>query len=180
MKGVVFTLMGELVEEKFGLDVWDALIDETRPASAGAYTTVATYPDAELFAYVGCLSARTGVPPSELTRNFGVFMLHRFAGMHPEFFSEHTARSFLMSVHDVIHAEVRKLHSDVLLPNFTYLEPGDGRLQMRYESQRRLCHLAEGLIDGTAGHFSTPIAIRHDVCMHLGADHCLLDLTFGD
>jgi hypothetical protein len=36
MKGIIFTVFNKLVEEKFGLQVWDQLIQATKPASEGA------------------------------------------------------------------------------------------------------------------------------------------------
>ncbi len=179
MKGIVFNLLNELVEEQFGMDVWDDLIEETAPHSDGIYTSVEIYPDEELLAYVAAIARHTGADEADVVRLFGRFMLGRFAEMHPEFFSGHTLKSFLKSVHDVIHVEVRKLHPDVVLPEFTYEEPADDQLTMHYHSPRALCYLAEGLIDGAAKHFDTPVTIEHPVCMHQGADHCDLMLSFG-
>lgn len=179
MKGIVFNILGDLVEENFGLDVWDDLIDATAPASRGIYTSVELYPDAELLAYVDAIAERTGAAPADVVRMFGNYMLKRFAEIHPEFFDGHTIKSFLQSVHDVIHVEVEKLHPDVILPNFTYEDPADDALVMHYHSPRKLCHLAEGLIEGSGRHFGTAVDIQHDVCMHDGADYCTLVLGFG-
>lgn len=180
MKGIVFNMLNDLVEEKFGMDTWDDLIDATAPASRGIYTSVELYPDEELLAYVGAISAHTGAAPADVVRMFGDYMLGRFAEIHPEFFEGHTIKSFLQSVHDVIHVEVEKLHPDVVLPNFTYEDPADDALVMHYHSPRELCHLAEGLIQGCGRHFDVHVALEHDVCMHDGADHCVLALRFSD
>ena len=179
MKGIVFNLLNDLVEEQFGMDVWDELIETTAPASQGVYTSVEVYPDGELLAYVGAIAQHTGKDIDDVVRLFGKYMLSRFASIHPEFFSGHTIKSFLKSVHDVIHVEVRKLHPDVVLPEFTYEEPAEDRLIMHYRSPRSLCHLAEGLIDGTSEHFGVDLTLNHPVCMHDGADRCVLELEFG-
>ena len=179
MKGIVYNLLNEFVEESFGLDTWDELIEVTTPASNGVYTSVELYPDSELLAYVGAISERTGTAPAEVVRLFGQYMLSRFAGIHPEFFEGHTIKSFLKSVHDVIHVEVEKLHPDVMLPNFTYEDPDEDRLVMHYHSPRKLCHLAEGLIAGCSQHFGVEVELSHDTCMHDGAEHCVLALRFG-
>ena len=178
MKGIVFNLLNDLVEEQFGMDLWDELIEETRPASRGSYTSVEIYPDEELLAYVGAISRHTGASVDDVVRRFGKYMLGRFAGIHPEFFAGHSIKSFLKSVHDVIHVEVRKLHPDVVLPSFTYEDPADDRLVMHYHSPRLLCRLAEGLIDGVSEHFGVGVTLDHSVCMHQGADHCELGLSF--
>jgi predicted hydrocarbon binding protein len=180
MKGIVFNLLNDLVEQEFGIDVWDDMIDVTAPESQAIYTSVEVYPDEELLAYVSTLAQRTGVGAGDVLRAFGKYMLARFALIHPEFFQGHTAKSFLKSVHDVIHVEVRKLHPDVVLPDFEYESPANNQLVMKYHSPRALCHLAEGLIGGTGEHFGVDIALDHSACMHDGADQCVLSLTFGE
>ena len=43
MKGIVFTEFFELVEDKFGLEVVQQIIDECKLESEGIYTSVGTY-----------------------------------------------------------------------------------------------------------------------------------------
>lgn len=179
MKGMVFTMLGEMVEERFGIDTWDDLIDITEPASGGAYVATDVYPDQELIAYVTAMSERFDVPARDLVFAFGEYLLERFVGIHPEFFEGHTAKSFLKSVHDVIHVEVRKLHPDVILPEFDYEDEARDALVMLYRSPRELCALAEGLIAGAGKQFGEAIDCTHSVCMHTGSDHCRLELSFA-
>ena len=180
MKGMVFNMLNDMVEERFGMDAWDQLLDETQPESGGIYTSVEVYPDTEIVAYVVAISGMIDKPIPEVLHAFGHYMMGRFAGIHPEFFEGHTAKSFLKSVHDVIHVEVRKLHPDVILPEFTYEEPADDKLVMHYHSPRQMCHLAEGLIDAAGDHFGVEIKREHPVCMHNGADHCRIELSFAE
>lgn len=180
MKGMVFTMLNDMVESEFGIETWDALLAATQPASGGIYTSVEVYPDEELLAYVAALSAKLDVPARELVFAFGKYLLTRFAEAHGELFAGHDARSFLKSIDEQIHVEVRKLHPGVILPEFSYEDRDAGGLVMHYHSPRQLCHLAEGLIAGTAEHFNTPIDIEHAVCMHDGAGHCELSLRFGE
>ena len=179
MKGVVFNIFSDLVTDTFGWEVWDQLIESTQPASDAIYTSAEVYPDEELVAYVTALSNITGTEAPDLIRAFGKYMMHKFKGIHPEFLDGQTAKSFLASVHDVIHVEVKKLHPDSLLPTFEYEDTGENSLTMIYSSERKLCHLAEGLVQGVSEVFGQPISIRHPVCMHDGADHCRLELSFG-
>lgn len=179
MKGIVFNIFTDLVTDNFGLDVWDQLIDQTNPESDAIYTSAAVYPDEELVAYVTALSTITGAAAPDLIRTFGTYMMHKFKTIHPEFLEGQTAKSFLESVHDVIHVEVKKLHPDTLLPTFEYEHPDDGGLVMIYSSPRKLCPLAEGLILGAAEVFGEKVEIDHTQCLHEGADSCRLELSFG-
>lgn len=179
MKGVVFNIFSDLVSDKFGLETWDTLIERTQPGSAAIYTSAEVYPDEELVAYVTTLSEITGTAAPDLIRAFGQYMMHKFKALHPEFFEDHNAKSFLKSVHDVIHVEVKKLHPDSLLPTFEYECDGDDELTMIYSSPRKLCHLAEGLVGGASEIFEQPISISHSACMHDGAEKCRMELKFG-
>lgn len=179
MKGIVFNIFSDLVTDNFGLDTWDRLIEQTSPSSDAVYTSTEVYADEELVAYVTELSAITGAAAPDLIRTFGTYMMHRFKTIHPEFLEGHTARSFLESVHDVIHVEVKKLHPDTLLPTFEYQSKGENQLTMIYSSPRKLCHLAEGLIVGTAELFNEAIDLHQSKCMHEGAEKCHLELDFG-
>ncbi len=179
MKGIVFNIFADLVTDNFGMEVWDSLIQETSPASGAVYTSGEVYPDGELIAYVTALSGITGAAPADLVRTFGTYTMHKFYKLHPEFMAEHTAKSFLQSVHDVVHVEVKKLHPDTLLPEFAYESTGDKQLTMLYCSPRKLCHLAEGLIVGTGEIFDEQIDLVHAECMHQGAAQCRLELDFA-
>ncbi|MEO1245675.1 MAG: heme NO-binding domain-containing protein [Pseudomonadota bacterium] len=179
MKGIVFNIFSDLVTDTFGWETWDQLIESTQPESEAIYTSAEVYPDEELVAYVTALSKITGAEAPDLVRAFGKYMMHKFKTIHPEFLEKHTAKSFLASVHDVIHVEVKKLHPDSLLPTFEYEDADEDALTMIYTSERKLCHLAEGLVQGVSEVFDQPITIKHPVCMHEGAEKCRLELNFG-
>ena len=179
MKGIIFTEFNQLVEDTWGLETWEKLLDDVNPPSGGAYTSGDTYPDAELFSLVGAPSKTVKTPVPDLVRAFGAYLTPRLVKRYPVFVKNKTPKQFLQSVHDVIHVEVKKLYPEAVLPTFTYENPGKDRLVMIYRSQRKLCALAEGLIEGTAKHFGVAIDLEHPRCLHKGDDHCRLELHFG-
>lgn len=161
MKGVIFTTFNEMIENQFGLGMWDDLIDRVDPASGGAYTAVDTYDDAELVALVKELSAQTQTPLPDLLFAFGQYAFKPLADSYPAAIRpDMDAKEFLQSVHDVIHVEVKKLYPDAVLPTFTYEDPAPDRLVMIYDSVRKMCPLAQGLIQGAAHHFGVTIEIN--------------------
>ncbi|MFK7794974.1 MAG: heme NO-binding domain-containing protein [Gammaproteobacteria bacterium] len=55
MKGVVFTKFFDMVEDRFGYQVVDNIINNSNVKSGGAYTSVGTYDHLELLSLVGSL-----------------------------------------------------------------------------------------------------------------------------
>ena len=50
---------------------------------------------------------------------------------------------------------------------------------MGYRSKRKLCALAEGMIDGAAGYYAQVVTIEQPLCMNRGDDKCELVCTFS-
>ncbi|MFK7733304.1 MAG: heme NO-binding domain-containing protein, partial [Pseudomonadales bacterium] len=135
----------------------------------------------ELFALVTAAEKATGIPAKELVHKFGVYMLPHFVTNYPIFFEGQTSlKEFLLTVDEVIHVEVRKLYPDAGLPEFAYENREDNELVMLYSSPRKLCALAEGLIEGSAKHFKQTCLIKHDICMHNDSDHCRFELQISE
>lgn len=175
MKGIVFTMLQDMVEEKFGLDTWEAILEKANPESGGVYTAAESYPDQELFALAAAANELSGIPLPNIIKSFGEYSLAYFAEHYSVFFEGKDAKAFLKSVEDVIHVEVRKLYPNAGLPTFEYEDPAEDKLIMHYRSPRRLFDFAEGLISGTAKHYGITIDInRHPP----NDDCCTYELQF--
>ncbi|MBQ0755984.1 MAG: heme NO-binding domain-containing protein [Amphritea sp.] len=177
MKGVIFNILEELVEQRCGMQAWNNILSEL--GNAGIYTAGKSYPDEDLMVLVGAVSAKLEMPDSEVIGMFGEYMFSQLADRYPIFIEqENTLRGFLKSVDEVIHVEVRKLYENPNLPSFNCIDTDDQTLLMEYRSPRQLCILAEGLIRGAAQHYKTTITLEHPRCMHKGHDHCDLIIRF--
>ncbi|MFK7818671.1 MAG: heme NO-binding domain-containing protein [Planctomycetaceae bacterium] len=177
MKGIAFTLFSELVESVFGLATWDKVLRTT--GDDGVFTTAGNYADERMMKLVGSLSEHTGLASNALIRTFGEFMFGGFVRTYPSFFErEQTAKQLLKSVDSIIHVEVKKLFPNAILPRFDYEDPSENELVMIYRSERKMCVLAEGLFNGAAKHFRTPVEYKQTKCLLTGDDHCRFELTF--
>jgi hypothetical protein len=109
---------------------------------------------------------------------FGRNALPLFAGRYPLLFEPHEcARSFVLTLNDIIHPEVRKLYPGADVPEFDF-ELRDELLVMRYQSPRKLCSFAEGLLLGAADHYGERLTFAQPSCMKRGDSRCVLELTF--
>lgn len=164
MKGVIFNLLEEAVVAEHGLLAWESLLDMA--GLDGAYTSLGSYPDSEVVGLVNAASTALGIPPGEVLRWFGrSAMPTLFERYTPLFTPHHSAQSFVASVNDIIHPEVRKLYAGAACPRFHFHDLDDGRMGIAYNSPRQMCWLAHGFIEGAADHFGDTAEIEHLSCM---------------
>ena len=160
MKGVVFTELLDLVEDKFGYDTVDEIIEKVGSENQGAYTSIGTYDFAELVQLVSALSESVDVPINHLINAFGHHLFQTFTNGYEDMLSRFdNAFDLLENVETFIHIEVRKLYPDAELPTFSYEHPADDELVINYRSERPLADLCEGLIQACVTHFGQPITI---------------------
>lgn len=173
MKGIIFNVLEEAVGDRFGPEAWTDLVDAA--GVSGAYTSLGSYPDEEILDLVKTAAGITGDSESAVLRWFGQAALPILARRYGALFERHgSARSFVLSVNDIIHPEVRKLYAGAACPHFRFRDADDGALLIGYESPRGLCHLAQGFIEGAALWYGETVEVTHLDCMHSGAPRCRL------
>lgn len=177
MKGIVFALLQQVVTEEYGEGTWDALLEAA--SLEGAYTAVGTYPDDELFRLVGAASETLGLAPDDIVAWFGRNAMPLLHARYPQMFEGHTSvRSFVLTLNDVIHPEVRKLFPGAYVPEFEFDDSRPDGIDISYSSHRRLCSFAEGLIKGAADRYGEIVEVVHVKCMKKGDHKCVLSCTF--
>jgi hypothetical protein len=177
MKGIVFNLLEEAVSADFGDATWDRLLDEA--GLDGAYTSLGSYDDAEIVKLVDVASKALQIPPQDVLRWFGRRAMPLLVGRYPGFFAGHEgARGFLLTLNSLIHPEVRKLYPGATPPVFDFDTSDSEQLVIGYNSQRKLCALAEGFMQGAAEHYKEQAAVTQSQCMHDGADKCVFHVRF--
>lgn len=171
MKGIVFNLLAEAVANKYGEDAWDGLL--AAAGLEGAYTSLGSYPDAEMIRLVEPAAAVLDCSGADVLRWFGRAAMPLLATRYGGFFEGHrSARDFVSSVNDIIHPEVRKLYAGAGCPQFVFADDPDGRLLIGYSLPRKLCHLAHGLVEGAADRFGETVELEHVACMLDGSPTC--------
>ncbi len=181
MKGVIFNLFEGFVSEGWGEEAYEALLDACPLHTQEPFVGPGTYPDADMIALVTKACERFEVTAPDALRAFGTYCFPQLASKFPKFVQGYDhPKAFLMSVHDIIHVEVRKLFKDAVTPSFVYQDPAPDRLVIEYRSERKLCYLMEGLLDGVSDHFSVAIDRVQTQCVHEGADTCVFELRFAE
>lgn len=160
MKGIVFTEFLELVEEKFGLEVVDEIIQKSQLESKGIYTAVGTYEFSEMLQLLQHLSNNTGISTDNLLLVYGEHLFSVLDKSYPSLMASYSDPiEMLSSIENHIHIEVKKIYPDAELPTFETIEKTENSLIMIYKSSRAMHHFGLGLMNKTFEHFNSSATI---------------------
>ena len=178
MKGIVFVKFNEFIEELWGDEFWDTLLDEANLASEGVYTTVGTYDDEELFTLIGLVVEKKNISSKDAQFAFGKWVFKElYAAAPPGAHDFKDVFEFLHAVQNFIHVEVKKLNPDALLPEFEFLSESNSSLSFHYQSPRKLCFFCEGIVHGLAEHTGQKVAVSQSECEHEGDQRCVIEVV---
>lgn len=177
MKGVVFNLLEHLVRREFGDAEWSRVLQDADVDHS--FTSEGTYPDAVLRRLIAEVGKRAQKSPGEALQWFGRHSMPLLNAMYPGFFASQTsARSFILTLNDIIHPEVRRIYPDADVPWFDFDTSVPNELTVGYQSPRKLCLLAHGFIEGAADHYGETVDVEQTQCMHRGDAKCIFQLRF--
>ncbi|MEP3837623.1 MAG: heme NO-binding domain-containing protein [Algibacter sp.] len=160
MKGIVFTEFLELVEDKFGLEMVDNIINASNLESKGVYTSVGTYSFSEMLQLLQHLSANTGISIDDLLLVYSEHFFSVLKDSYPGLIASYKDPiEMISSIENHIHVEVRKIYPDAELPTFEVVEKTDRSLILIYRSSRAMHHFGLGLMNKTFEHFNSSATI---------------------
>jgi hypothetical protein len=181
MKGVIFAIYEDFLTENWGIETMEAVLEDCPHTAGEPFVAPKSYPDQWIVDLITATCKRLSLELPDAIRAFGKFAFKGLASRYPVFLEgvDHP-RDLLLSVHDIIHVEVKKLMEGATPPNLFYEDiDGDAsKLTIHYESARGLCTLMEGLLVGASEFFDVPIECQHTSCTHEGAERCTFALQF--
>jgi hypothetical protein len=161
MKGIVFTEFLDLVENKFGLEMVDTIISQSKLPSEGIYTSIGTYRFSEMLSLLKNLSAHTNISIDNLLLVYGEHFFSVVEKSYPDLLASYkNPIEMLSSIENHIHIEVRKIYPEAELPEFIVEEKTDNFLIMIYKSSRAMHQFGLGLMNKTFEYFNTTALIE--------------------
>lgn len=171
MKGIVFTEFLELVEDTFGLETVEEIIEKSDLPSKGAYTSIGTYAFSEMLSLIGNLSEKTNMSVDKLLHVYG---LHFFGVIQRDYMSILNTYSnpidFISSIESHIHVEVRKIYPDAELPRFEVVERKEHSLTLTYFSSRSMYAFGLGLMEKAFEHYGRNASISYEKIKEDGSE----------
>ncbi len=176
MKGTVFVEFMRHVEDKYGLEVVDAVLSEVEPklSTGGAYTAVGNYPHEEMLELATALCRLSAESLECLLDDFARSLMRSFERMHPEFFQQgQDLFDFFLSLESRIHSDVRKLYPDASPPLILARRRGRDTLEILYQSARPLAPMAIALARAAGKRFEQALELQ---VLMLAEDHTSMRL----
>jgi len=173
MHGIVLKSLKDFVVDTYDTETWRAI-----QAEAGVpgklYVPVSEYTDEETLALVAAASELSGEDEADLLYEFGRYAVGPLVetyGVHVD--GEWTGLDLLANTETYIHRALRaKQLSEFTPPKLQSKRLGEDAVVVRYGSDRGLCMLAEGIIDGVGEHYGELYRIDHRTCQLEGDPHC--------
>ncbi len=163
MKGLVFTELLEYVENNFGFDMADKIIEEANLENGGSFTQAGNYPFEELVKLLVALSKESNIEIPKLLEIFGEHMFTKLISLNPQLkYNFKSCLDLISNVDNIIHPEVQKLYPGADLPAFNLIEKFDNKIVIDYISSKHLEPFAIGLMRGSAKSFGEKINIKQE------------------
>lgn len=178
MHGSILKGLKDFVVQTYDHETWQAICDEA-DVPRTMYVPVSNYPDEYLFSLVEAAVDLSGEETSDLLRAFGEFLVSELVntyGIHVD--EEWTGLELVENVEEYIHRGLRANNiSDFDPPALDARRVDDAMVVVEYSSDRGLCDVAMGLIEGIGDEYGDPLNVEESQCMHDGAPYCELVVT---
>ena len=184
MHGLIFVTWEKYLAERFGGSMLGEYRSRLNRQTSVPAPLLAShvYDDATLVAGVGVASQLSEVPPDILLREYGRYFQMNGLTNH---FCAYVVNQFqsgrdLLLAMSAVHAQLHHVHSGVTPPLFKYELPADNPrgLILIYNSERQLCPVLMGAIEGAADRYGERAQVVEQTCMKKGASVCRFDVTF--
>jgi hypothetical protein len=174
MNGIVFIEIGKFAQLRIGEQSWREVVRRAGVPER-VYYRVADYPDAEASAQLSALASALHEPLGDVLEHLGEFIapdLLRMARfwVKPEWKTLDLIANTEATIHETLRAEGSRTDPPRLLCERT----APDELVVTYDSARKLCRLARGIIKGVARHYAEEVAIMEPSCMLKGDPACRL------
>lgn len=162
MKGLVFIAYSRMIEERYGLVVWENILEMCEPTSKGIYTASDNYPITELISMNRYLSRLVERNEKDIYLDFGKYLFQYFCRRYPHLFEGRNLKSTISVVEQIINRDFKKMYPDINAPRFNYEEISEFQSRLIFESEFDLTDLTLGVIEGMACHYKEKYSIHTD------------------
>jgi hypothetical protein len=179
MHGIIFAELEKHVDTEIGPTVWPMLLKRAGIASAlKVYLPITSYPDEEFTSLIQAAAEHLNVHPQVFLETFGERLVPGLMATYAALIHPAWKTLDLVEAYDSLYQAATHRNSRYTKPMVVLCtRDAPNELTVSYESERRLCRLAQGVIRGIALHYSERIEIVEEACMYQGAPACIMKLV---
>lgn len=177
MHGILLKGLKEFVVEEYDRRTWNDIRDEA-PVDRKVYLPIETYDDDELEALVAAATTVVDRPADAFLDAYGRSIAGRLLDTYGNVVDDDWSAPELLANVERVHETLRTQNENMNPPRLEVERDAPNRLVVRYESYRRLCPVAKGIVRGVGDRFGQTFGVTERQCMHDGAGHCELVVTF--
>jgi hypothetical protein len=170
--GIIFSELKAFIDQLAGPAAWQVVCEQAGLAGR-IYAPFGSFPDEEVVRLVESASRSLGREPQEMLRDFGTFIAPHLLQLYkhridpswgPLELIEHTEPT--------IHEVLRSKDPHAKPPRLVAHRTAADTVVIHYDSHRRLCAIAKGIILGIGEAYGSRVLISETECMLAGARRC--------
>ena len=177
MHGLIFMEIKKFADVSFGAGTYDALLKAAKLEDK-IYLPVKEYPDAEAVALVVAAAEATKKSVPDVLDAFGEFIAPDLLNLYKALIDPNwKTLDLLEHTEETIHKVVRLQNPGAHPPQLKVTRTSPATAMLYYDSSRKMCWLATGIVKGLAKHYGEKLEIKDQKCMARGDDHCEIIYT---
>lgn len=179
MHGIIFSELNKYVLARWDEALWEQVLIKSALEGKN-YLIKEKYQDKDLLALIKALEEVSQLSSTELLKDFGCFIVPDLLQLYGAVISaDWKTLDLLANTEKTIHKIVRMKTPGSSPPMLTCKRKNAREVLIHYDSPRKLCALAEGIIQGVANNYDEQITISQQQCMHKGDLQCLISVTLN-
>ncbi|MBI2317175.1 MAG: heme NO-binding domain-containing protein [Betaproteobacteria bacterium] len=174
MNGLVFIEIEKFAQSRLGDEAWREIV-RLAGVPSRIYFRISDYADEEAVALLSALSARLKEPVAAVLESLGEFIVPDLIMMSRYWINpEWKTLDLIANTEQTVHQMLRSEGSYNSPPRLQCRKSGPHEVIVRYDSPRKMCALAKGIVSGLAKHYEERVAITEPTCMLRGDPACEL------
>lgn len=176
MHGIIFAELKKYIGEQLDGNAWDEILREVG-IGVKHYLPIQEYPDGEMMKIVEAVSSWKSKDPSVLLEGFGEFIVPALLNMYKNLIRpEWKTLELIENTEETIHKVVRLQNPGASPPALQCKRIAEDEVEIFYNSERKICSVAKGIVKGIAKHFDEEVLLDEKGCMNSGDAVCSISV----
>ncbi|SIS12721.1 heme NO-binding domain-containing protein [Natronorubrum thiooxidans] len=176
MHGIILKTLQAFVVDTYGEDAW-LTIQREADLEEKVYVPVTVYPDRDVYELVHTAGELTDQSPRTILAQYGKWVVPALLETYALHIDDEWDGLELIANIQQFHTSLRTRDLTTLTtPRIRSERIDENRVKITYDSDRKLCDIARGAIEGVADRFDENLVYQEQTCMHDGDDACRFEI----